>query len=220
MGKVTLVWHPPAKRETSRDAVEPGESNTPVSVQGWFEMGSRFRTKIVQPRFVWRETYQPSLNQRKLGMSCRSPEALDILSIMRVLEPTSVDRSEFPFIKIDRCFSVTSSGGHTYLFEASTAAQRDWFVSGLKLVVARLASMVIVGDSQMFAEFFSPWAHSPMLDSSGTSSNTEESSGSSKADSSFGTGAAPPRRKLFVSTTDADRENLWGTASSPMGKKS
>ena len=68
----------------------------------------------------------------------------------------------YPFAKIDRTFSILSHTNENFVFEAASTEERDWLVHGLKLVVARLASMIIVGDEHMFVEFFSPWATSPM----------------------------------------------------------
>lgn len=92
-----------------------------------------------------------------------------------------------------------------YLFEAQSCEQRDWFVNGLKLVVARLASMIIVGDDQMFAEFFSPFAHSPVVAPRQSSSSLRKSNKlpSEEEDS--------PPKAFFISTTEKEREDLWGT---------
>ena len=232
-------------------------ANTPVSVQGWFEMGTRFRNKIVQPKFVWRATYQPDIGQRRLGMSGRAPESLDILSMVRILQPTSIDRTTYPYVKLNRCFTIATNTGGFYVFEALTPGQRDWFVYGLKLVVARLASMVIVGDTQMFAEFFSPWAHVPnplessersesslddgnhnnsgskeeeeeeeeeedvMVTTTSSQSNDDDNDNRERQrrqrqlqheeeEESSDSDDTPPPLHVFVSTTDAERESLWG----------
>ena len=42
----------------------------------------------------------------------------------------------------------------SYLFEAHNEDERDWSAHTLKLVVARMASKIIVGDKRMFGEFF------------------------------------------------------------------
>ena len=43
-----------------------------------------------------------------------------------------------------------------YLFEAATQDERDKFVFAFKVMVARLASKIIVGDKDVFDEFFTP----------------------------------------------------------------
>ena len=165
-------------------------------------MGSRLYNRVIQPKFMWRETYQPDLlNHKRLGLSGRSPHSLDLLDMIRILKPTSLDRSAYPFAKIDRTLTILSHENDQYVFEAASAEERDWLVHGLKLVVARLASMIIVGDDHMFVEFFSPWASSPMT----SDSTTEEGQ-----ISSYATEEQPGGRPLFISTTEKDRELLWG----------
>ena len=111
---------------------------------------------------MWRETYLPDIDHRKLSASCQSPSSLDILSIVRVLIPPELDRSTFPYAKLDHTFIIKTNKG-SEVFEAHSTGERDWFVHGLKLVIARLASMVIVGDDQMFFEFFTPSSLSPTM---------------------------------------------------------
>ena len=43
------------------------------------------------------------------------------------------------------------------LFEASCQQERDALVQGLKGLVARLASKIIVGDERVFDEYFTPF---------------------------------------------------------------
>ena len=54
MDKVNLVWHPSPDGNTLK-----GSSKSPVSVRGWFEMGSRLYNRVIQPKFMWRETTSP-----------------------------------------------------------------------------------------------------------------------------------------------------------------
>lgn len=183
------------------------QSKSPVSVQGWFEMGSRLPSKIVHPKFMWRETYQPELTHRKLGRSCRTPNSIDLLSILRVLKPETLDRDKYPFAKTNSSFSILSNSNDRHLFEAASPKDRDWFVHGLKLVVARLASMIIVGDDHIFFEFFSPWAHSALLD---TEIDVRDEANDSLVENES-SDAQASARSLFVSTTDNDRRQLWGT---------
>jgi hypothetical protein len=201
--KVNLIWHPsPYVNVTGTNPPSLSSSKSPVAVKGWFEMGSRLYNRVIQPKFMWRENYQPDLlNHKRLGLSGRSPHSLDLLNMIRILKPTSLDRSACPFAKIDRTFTILSHTNEQYVFEAASAEERDWLVHGLKLVVARLASMIIVGDDHMFVEFFSPWTSSPMTSDSATEVGQV---------SSYATEEQPGGRPLFVSTTEKDREQLWG----------
>jgi hypothetical protein len=209
LGKVDLLWHPADSHETEmgvgveKDVVQ---SKSPVSAQGWFEMGSRLHSTVVHPKFMWRQTYQPELYHRKLGESCRTPNSIDLLAIVRVLKPVTLDRDKYPFAKISCSFSIVYNSKNSDLFEAETQQDRDWFVHGLKLVVARLASMIIVGDEHMFAEFFSPWAHTGLLD---TEIDDRQISTDRSVESKLSDAQDTPA-SLFVSTTDEDRKSLWG----------
>ena len=42
------------------------------------------------------------------------------------------------------------------IFEAESANERDVFIEGLKILVARLGSKIIVGDKDVLEEFFTP----------------------------------------------------------------
>lgn len=162
-------------------------------------MGSRLYNRVIQPKFMWRESYQPDLlNHKRLGLSGKSPHSLDLLNMIRILKPTTLDRTLYPFTKIDRTFSILSHTNENFVFEAASTEERDWLVHGLKLVVARLASMIIVGDEHMFEEFFSPWANSPM-----TSESAEEEELVSAA-------VEKDRKGMFASTNERDRRDLWG----------
>jgi hypothetical protein len=200
--RYSLICHPPSK-----DCI----NMPPVSVQCWFEMGSRLQNSLIHPKFMWRETYIPDIDNRKLSDSCRAPSSLDILSMVRILTPTKLDRSAFPYAKLGHTLTIkTSKGKSPYVFEAQSTKERDWFVHGLKLVVARLASMIIVGDDQMFLEFFTPLAHSPMFSrrpSDDTLSKESREDESSKA--SIGDGDV--EKPFYLSTTPKDRDKLWGT---------
>lgn len=197
MDTVSLVWHP------SPEANNSHASDSPVSVQGWFEMGSLLSSKLIQPKFMWRSTYQPDLDRKRLNTSSTTPHSVELLSIVRILKPTSIDRTTYPFAKLDQCFTLSNHSDTLYVFELSSTQERDWFVHGLKLVVARLASMIITGDDDVFNEFFSPWSHSAKLKMASTSTSTEdESMNTDKEESMLGS--------AFQSTTDNERGDLWG----------
>ena len=62
----------------------------------------------------------------------------------------------YPFARLDRSCVIQTHDGKEYVFEASCEQERDTFVTRLKVLVARLASSVIVHDEAMLQEFFSP----------------------------------------------------------------
>jgi hypothetical protein len=197
------VWHTSANIKNLSNSSSSGKGS-PVSVQGWFETGSRLQKALIHPKFMWRETYQPDIENRKLSMSCRAPASLDLFNIIRILKPSGIDRTDYPYAKLDHSFTIKNHDGEVYLFEAKSTRERDWFVHGLKLLVARLASMIIVGDDQMFLEFFSPWANSPVVEQF---SHDGFNKGKEQENEEQNTSAKP----FYVSTTNEDRRELWGT---------
>jgi hypothetical protein len=123
--------------------------------------------------------------------------------MVRILKPETLDREEYPFAKMNCSLFILLSSNERFLFEASSPDERDWFVYGLKLVVARLASMVIVGDDQMFVEFFSPWAHSPLQDS--------DFDGKDISRNCYANIESCDGAPLFASTNGRGLKALWGT---------
>jgi len=93
-----------------------------------------------------------------MAASTATPHDIELLDIVRVLKPDSIDRDEYPFAKLKNSFILHSSAEEqVFLFECTSEQERDRFVHGLKLLVARLASKIIVGDEKVFDEFFTPW---------------------------------------------------------------
>jgi len=151
-GNISLVWHP-CSRQNSNNL-------SPVCVQAWFEMGCRLRDRVIQPKFMWWTAYQPDLSRNKLNISNHTPESIELLNIVRVLKPNRIDRELHPFAILKNSFTLQTNTNEIFLFEALKEDLRDRFVQGLKLVVARLASKIIVGDEDVFEEFFTPWGQS------------------------------------------------------------
>lgn len=147
---VTLVWHPSKIRPKNKDL-------SPVCVQAWFEMGSRLKDRVIQPKFMWRDAYEPDLRKNIITASTTPPHDLELLNIVRVLKPQSINRDEYPFVKLRNCFTLHSNTEEVLMFECTSQQERDRFVHGFKLIVARLASKIIVGDENVFDEFFTPW---------------------------------------------------------------
>lgn len=51
-------------------------------------------------------------------------------------------------------FSVTAADGAVYVFEAPTAAQRDYVVRGLRTAIARLTRHLVAGNTDLIGELF------------------------------------------------------------------
>jgi hypothetical protein len=130
---------------------------------------------VVQPKFTWSPSYEPHLPRRRIQLSGTEPDAIELLSIIRVVTPTHLNRNLYPFARLDRtCCITTNNEAFPYLvFEAPSTRERDWLVHALKMIVARLASIIIVRDETMLLEFFTPYAALMHLDDD-TASHAQE----------------------------------------------
>lgn len=172
ISKMSLVFHGISPKPGSTAEVDATRPATPTSVRAWFEFGRRLGNLVVQPKLVWCPTYQPrtACQNKNCSTSRRhwalpsTLQALDLLTMVRVLQPTTLDRDLYPYARLGRTFQITSQDSRVFMFEAASRSECERFTTGLKLMVARLASIVIVRDEAMLHEFFSPWAYSPLLD--------------------------------------------------------
>lgn len=146
-GTFTFIWHP--------NNNIPMKTCHPLIVKCWFEMGSCLITKLVNPKFIWKNIC-PSQDHRKAssGNPYVSPQHIDLLDIVRILTPTNIKRDTYPFAKQQSSFLISTNESKEFLFEAKSTDERNRFLFAMKLMVARLASKIIVGDSDVFSEFF------------------------------------------------------------------
>jgi len=152
-GSFSFIWHPKKSIEK-----KSGFSNSPPDlIKAWFEMGSCLKKTLLQPKFVWR-TNRSLLHASKRAKvrSIKAPEYVELLNIVRIIVPSEVDRRVHPFVNKDCVFIIVTSSDDESVFEAATRMERDKFVFALKIIVARLASKIIVGDKDVFDEFFTP----------------------------------------------------------------
>jgi len=153
----------------------------PQAIVAWIEHGSRLQDRIVQPRLVWRSACHNPMLIRSLSSSqkmashkpLRGKNAVELtqqefysfqlLEVYRILNANASKKCllEHPLAKRDRCFVVTTSEEESYVFEATSRKERDELIYVLKLVVSRLASLIIIGDNAVFHEFFDPRGYVP-----------------------------------------------------------
>jgi hypothetical protein len=88
--------------------------------------------------------------------SIQRPKYIELLNIVRIVAPSQIDKETYPFVKKDCAFIVVTNTEEETLFETATRDERDNFLFSFKLMVARLASKIIVGDKDVFDEFFAP----------------------------------------------------------------
>lgn len=152
--KLRLILHP-SKGSISTAA--------PQAVSVWIEHGRRVRDELVSPKFVWKSLHK---SNRKVSYQRSEVSSVDILDIDRILPVEKLNRSKHPFAKTRNSFLMRTIHGETLMFEASSASERDRLVHSIKLMVARLGSMLVVQDDTVLEEFFIGVAPSPhFLDS-------------------------------------------------------
>jgi hypothetical protein len=144
--KMTLMWHP------TQTKIDPNRA--PVCVKVWIESGTYLIDgTFLLPKLTWIPVHEETLHYKILNVSRESPETLDLLDVCRVRECDAIDRRLHPFANADRSFVIqTQNGG--YLFETQSKQDRGLIVNGLKLVIARLASLLMLRDLRAVDEFF------------------------------------------------------------------
>jgi hypothetical protein len=154
--KLRLILHPSKSKGSISTAA-------PQAVSVWIEHGRRVRNELVSPKFVWKSLHK---SNHKVSYQRSEVSSVDILDIDRILPVETLNRSRHPFAKTRNTFLMRSIHGETLMFEASSASERDRLVHSIKLMVARLGSMLVVQDDNVLEEFFIGVAPSPhFLDS-------------------------------------------------------
>lgn len=146
--KYKLIWHQPPRGNGNGSKGQPAQP-PPISVLGWFEYGSQLDNHIVFPKFVWRQSFRSGFKD-----VTRVPNFIQLLTIICVVTPATLDRSLYPYARLDRSCRIRTHEGQELVFEAPSKQARDMFVNRMKVLVARLASSVIVHDEAMLQEFF------------------------------------------------------------------
>lgn len=183
-----------------------------MAVSAWFELGAHLDHTVVQPKFVWSPTYETNLSKRRVQISGGAPNMLELLSIIRVVAPRQLDRTKYPFARLDRSMCVSTNEDMMFVFEAPSAEERDSLVDAMKMLVARLASIIIVRDEMMLMEFFSPFAGlQSLLDDDAEEVCEEELPARCSVQDTADLDENQTHSNLFfVSTTNDDRARLWG----------
>jgi hypothetical protein len=141
--KLLLVWHRPLPYD-----------QCPAAVHAWIEHGSNMRGGVIQPRLMWQESCGKEHKEgERFVLSRLAFHSIDLLDICKVFSAKVIDRSLYPLAKKSCCLMVRTSN-REFLFEAENIRERDNFVESLKMLVARLASLIIVGDRNILKEFF------------------------------------------------------------------
>ena len=126
----------------------------PVCVKVWVESGVYLSDgSFLLPKLTWLPAHEKKLESRVLNVSDNNPRSIELLDVCRVRECNSIDRRLHPFALVNRSFIIQTQTG-SYLFEARSKQERGRVVNGLKLVIARLASLLMLKDLRAVDEFF------------------------------------------------------------------
>jgi hypothetical protein len=146
--KMVLMWHPTQLPQQNQ------QSRSPICVKVWIEPGVYLNDgTFVLPKLTWVKASQCNLPSRQPLRS------LDLLDVCRILPTSVIDRNLHPFAITHKSFSIETQQ-EVILFQAHTTQERDRLVYGLKLVIARLASLLMLRDIRAAEEFFGAFANS------------------------------------------------------------
>ena len=144
--QLTLMWHPTQSKAN--------KNRSPACVKVWIESGTYLIDgTFLLPKLTWIPVHEGNLERKIVNASKKGPETLDLLDVCRVRECEAVDRRLHPFANADCSFIIQTQGG-VYLFETQSKQERGRIVNGLKLVIARLASLLMLRDLRAVDEFF------------------------------------------------------------------
>lgn len=135
----TLIYHPSNDKSSSSQVV----------VSAWVERGQDFGQSLIQPKWMWKPKSQNSKSQ-----SMHLANAIDLLSVTRVLKVDQIDRCRHPFAKPSSCLLIRTVDGDEFFFEAESKVERDHMVNAMKMVIARFGAMVLRQDDAIHEEFF------------------------------------------------------------------
>jgi hypothetical protein len=133
------MWHPTQGDEKT--------NKRPVCSKVWIEAGVYLSDgTFLLPKLTWAKVWQDHEQPTSL-------EKLDLLDICRICPTKKIDRKQHPFAVTHKSFFIETQR-EIFVFQAPSTEERDRIVYGLKLVVARLASLLMLRDIRAAEEFF------------------------------------------------------------------
>ncbi|GKY94254.1 hypothetical protein MPSEU_000391200 [Mayamaea pseudoterrestris] len=127
----------------------------PHGVHCWIERGQQLRSTIIAPKFFWKTVQTLKSSTTEKHASSYMFHSINLMDISRVLVATSetVDRAQFPFCKAKHAFFIKTLD-QSLLLEANSSTERDRIVKSLRLVVARLGSLLLTNNDRLADEYF------------------------------------------------------------------
>jgi hypothetical protein len=175
--KMTLMWHP--------TQTEKSPNRAPVCSKVWIESGVYLIDgTFLLPKLTWVPVFEVALQSKILNVTLDNPGTIDLLDVCRVRECDKINRNLHPFAKAESSFVVQTQNG-THLFEARSKQERGRIVNGLRLVIARLASLLMLRDLRAVDEFFGGQSAVPGEAPAWAQGQNEKSSNGSEASTEF-----------------------------------
>ena len=144
--KMTLLWHPSQSKSNPNRA--------PFCSKVWIESGIYLIDgTFLLPKLTWVPVFEENIQSKVLNVTLRNPGTIDLLDVCRVRECEKIDRNVHPFANLE-CSFVVQTQKESQLFEARSKEEKIRIVNGLRLVIARLASLLMLRDLRAVDEFF------------------------------------------------------------------
>ena len=145
--RLTLMWNPTQSKTRQNLA--------PVCVKVWIESGVYLIDgTFLLPKLSWSKLYKGDKSSGNYpNERPTEPHSIDLLDICGIRATDKIDRRLHPFPDPRKSF-VVETQTDIFLFESQSSEERDRIVYGLKLVIARLASLLMLRDVRAAEEFF------------------------------------------------------------------
>lgn len=142
--RLTLMLHP------NQGKNEPNRS--PICVKLWIESGvCLIDGTFILPKLSWVKYETAATAGRHVVQT--EPQKLDLLDVCRIHTAETIDRYRNPFAVARKSFLIETQT-QSFMFEAQTTEECERIVFALKLVIARLASLLMLRDVRAAEEFF------------------------------------------------------------------
>ena len=142
--RLILMWHPTQSKENP--------NRSPICVKAWIESGVYLVDgTFLLPKLSWTKASEDDNNKGQQPK--QALKKFDLLEVCRICPTERIDRKKHPFALASKSFYI-ETGSDVYLMEAQNGEERDRIVYGLKLVIARLASLLMLRDMRAADEFF------------------------------------------------------------------
>lgn len=144
------MWHPTQSKNNP--------NRSPICVKVWIESGVYLVDgTFLLPKLTWikaSDDAKRTIAQKKYKQEQeKALQKFDLLEVCRICATQTIDRKLHPFASASKSFYI-ETGSEVFLMEAQSSEERDRIVYGLKLVIARLASLLMLRDIRAADEFF------------------------------------------------------------------